>query len=1018
MRSFFLASIFTAITICLVGLFASPSSAQQSDDPQSFEEYAEKYQELYAQEKFAEAALALERGIALYDANGVGDPVFRAEIATILINTFYTAGDVQGTLRAAEAALAYPQPLVNRFTEFYTNLAWAQSEMGFFNLAGFSYEQAATFAKIQQAYEPMRYTDALIAALNINQAYTRTRGSEVIPFRDGMKPMLDAITEYERLTGERSDPSRFLLGQAYLTQTQEVLARQTFLELAGTGSPDVAGPALSWLALIEWQLGDRLAASETARAALETGSLSDGRAAVMRGLRILARVETPQDVVLDDVFDELNAQFANGNRVRPNDLINAFEVLQMILDVIPDDALEQNNIDGLNGLLSTIDPMIATPMPGDYFLSRKMMTARMRLARLLEFGTETDRTRASDLYQQVWLWTGASMIDTAQAMAGLGRTGIVIEGELRADLDTRADFSESAARAAAGFLETIPSRFESFQAAQVARLSYVMEQSVDAQYDEMLTRNVISVDDTGATFQSAPYSFLWETTPEAPLAPLVLEGLSGIVLERVYSQIQQARLSAAGRAVEEMSARIGAGDDALAQLLRARDTLIKDRIRLLELGEENEATQFSELSRIDAELTALEADLDEAYPAFRNQVAIRPLTLTEARDLIGPEEALVTYLMTDRGMHVFAVTPERVIWHRSDIGSDQISETVNELRRALDPRGSLRGSMSLDAFDGPAESTEGAFDLDLAHMLYTAILAPVADQLPKDHTLLVVPDGPLQFLPLAALVAKAPDETVTGLDRFGRAHWAIRDHAFTTLPVTASLRAMRQTPPRQGNGTFVGIGDPVFSQNRGWVSLDPLPETRDELATLNQIIASGTGTLILGDAAKETAVTNAELRDASVITFATHGLMTGEIEGLAEPALALTPAIAGQTGISGLDDGFLTASEISTLDLDADWVILSACSTASGSDGEGSQGLSGLARAFFYAGARQLVVSHWAVQSDATVALTTGMFEAIADDAPTGAHAIRASMLRMIDTPMNPSWSHPAIWAPFVTVGG
>ncbi len=54
----------------------------------------------------------------------------------------------------------------------------------------------------------------------------------------------------------------------------------------------------------------------------------------------------------------------------------------------------------------------------------------------------------------------------------------------------------------------------------------------------------------------------------------------------------------------------------------------------------------------------------------------------------------------------------------------------------------------------------------------------------------------------------------------------------------------------------------------------------------------------------------------------------------------------------------LTASEIATLDLDADWVILSACNTAAADGTPGAEGLSGMAKAFFYAGARALLVSH------------------------------------------------------------
>src|SRR5690606_35838135 len=116
----------------------------------------------------------------------------------------------------------------------------------------------------------------------------------------------------------------------------------------------------------------------------------------------------------------------------------------------------------------------------------------------------------------------------------------------------------------------------------------------------------------------------------------------------------------------------------------------------------------------------------------------------------------------------------------------------------------------------------------------------------------------------------------------------------------------------------------------------------------------------------------------------THGLVSGELEGLTEPAIVLTqPEVASAT-----DDGLLLASEVTTLRLDADWVILSACNTAS-SDG-GGEALSGLARAFFYAGARALMVSHWPVNSDSAVRLASGAVSALAEDPAIG----RAEALR------------------------
>jgi CHAT domain-containing protein len=154
------------------------------------------------------------------------------------------------------------------------------------------------------------------------------------------------------------------------------------------------------------------------------------------------------------------------------------------------------------------------------------------------------------------------------------------------------------------------------------------------------------------------------------------------------------------------------------------------------------------------------------------------------------------------------------------------------------------------------------------------------------------------------------------------------------------------------------------------------------------------------------------------VHFATHGALTGQMLGLAEPGLILTPPAKGTIDAKLLerDDGFLTASEIATLKLDADWVMLSACNTA-GSGGETAEALSGMARAFFYAGARALLVSHWEVGSDAAVTLTTRAFAEMNANPRMGrAEAFRTAMRSLIDKGSSFD-AHPSQWAPFVVVG-
>ena len=158
-----------------------------------------------------------------------------------------------------------------------------------------------------------------------------------------------------------------------------------------------------------------------------------------------------------------------------------------------------------------------------------------------------------------------------------------------------------------------------------------------------------------------------------------------------------------------------------------------------------------------------------------------------------------------------------------------------------------------------------------------------------------------------------------------------------------------------------------------------------------------------GLASTKRAIRALPLAGYGTIAFATHALGGGDLAGLTEPALVLTPE-AG-------DDGLLTASEIAGLRLDADWVILSACDTAAGL-GAGTPAYSGLASAFMAAGARALLVSHWPVRDDAAEALTVATLEGTRSGL-SRADALRRAMLSLLK---RPGMDNPALWAPFVLV--
>jgi CHAT domain-containing protein len=331
------------------------------------------------------------------------------------------------------------------------------------------------------------------------------------------------------------------------------------------------------------------------------------------------------------------------------------------------------------------------------------------------------------------------------------------------------------------------------------------------------------------------------------------------------------------------------------------------------------------------------------------------------------------------------------------------------------------------------------------------LLQPVDQLAAGKKQMIVVPSGVTTALPFHLLVTEPPHGASPSLADFTAyrdAAWLIKRQAVSVLPAVASLAALRQFASKdKAAKALIGFGNPVFrpdqitasaadaqSKSRApgitraysdyWhgaavdraklsLALPPLPDTADELNAVAQKLGAAPADIHLGKDASETTVKRAALSDYRVVYFATHGLVAGDVKGLAEPSLALSIPLQPTTG----DDGLLTASEVAQLKLNADWVVLSACNTAAG-DKPGAEALSGLVRGFFYAGAKALLVSHWAVASDAATRLTISTFDLIKNNPSLGrAEALRRAMLSYLDDTRQPLNAYPAFWAPFEIVG-
>jgi CHAT domain-containing protein len=498
------------------------------------------------------------------------------------------------------------------------------------------------------------------------------------------------------------------------------------------------------------------------------------------------------------------------------------------------------------------------------------------------------------------------------------------------------------------------------------------------------------------------------------------------LIAEAFAAAQIPRSGETARAIANMAARLDVADPAVRAAARAFQEAGRERDRIrqalaLETVKEpdkrdaaHEEAMKRDLRAAEEKIAGLERRLQAELPRYAQITAARPVPMAELAPLLRPGEAVALFLPTTEATYVFLVRDGEVHVHRATVTLRELTRLVRAIRA------------SLEVADGKLQP----FDTADAARLYDRLLAPLADRLRGTRHLISVPGGPLLSLPLGLLVTRPPASAAD----YGRTAWLARDVAISVIPSVSALGSLRQVAGRSAaSHPFIGFGDPAFAgapaatRSLGALAelcrqgepvdtalvreLPRLRETARELEQIAGALGADRASVITGAGASESAVRTANLADYRVVAFATHGLLPGELRCKSEPALALTPPAAA----SAADDGLLDASEVAQLKLDADWVLLSACNTASPDGRLGGESLSGLARAFFYAGARSVLASHWAVASRATVALTTGAFDALARDASLGrAEALRRSALKLAG---EKDTGHPFFWAPFVLVG-
>jgi CHAT domain-containing protein len=513
--------------------------------------------------------------------------------------------------------------------------------------------------------------------------------------------------------------------------------------------------------------------------------------------------------------------------------------------------------------------------------------------------------------------------------------------------------------------------------------------------------------------------------------------------QTIFVISDQLNTSTVQQALNEAAVRAGATAPGLSDLIR-KEQDAKNEIATLtgyitgQAGEEEKrrnpqvvTMMRQRMAELAAERKGYKQKIQKDFPEYFQLLQPSSPKPQELAKFLQPDEVFVAVTPLSDATYVWLIDAQgKVNFHKATLTEDQIKVLVDNIRKTLDV-----------AELGPKAP---AFDYASSHALYRELLGPLEASIKDKQHVVLSTSGHLARMPLAVLTRQAYKGPPA------QAPWLIKDVAVSHVPSANGWLALKKLSATQSaKQTLMAWGDPIFdaaapqqvaavSQTRQarpalptrsldamsrsvieanqmltYSKIPPLPETRDEVLQLATILkADPARDLKLGAQATRQSVLDSSkagsLAQRRVVVFATHGLLAGDLPYLNQPALAMaaTPDPA--------QSPLLTLEDVLGLKLNADWVVLSACNTA-GADGRAEEALSGLARGFFYAGSRSLLVTHWAVESQSAMLLTTRTFESYINNAKVGrSQALQQAMLHVMQ---NPQFAHPTYWAPYALVG-
>jgi CHAT domain-containing protein len=428
---------------------------------------------------------------------------------------------------------------------------------------------------------------------------------------------------------------------------------------------------------------------------------------------------------------------------------------------------------------------------------------------------------------------------------------------------------------------------------------------------------------------------------------------------------------------------------------------------------------------LDKQIEALEKtradaaeDVQSASPNY-GQLVEPVIPLPTVYKVLRPGEVLALIRVVDSDAWTVLVRDGHATVAKVDGGHARLDALVKRFRAGVeaDPGGSK------------------PFDMQAAAELYAILFGPDAGMLDGASGLVVIASGSLLQIPFGALLTSPYDVRKGDAPDYGGAPWLLRRMVIAHATSAPSFVLLRQkalasaTTAIAGSKPWIGFGDfrPVslqqarrrFGANCGddasrFAELPLLPETRTELDRARKITGASDEDEILGDKFTADAVRHMSLKNYRIIHFATHALLPTDLKCLSEPAIVTSPS----PGAADASSALLSAASVQAMHLDdADLVLLSACNTGGPSGEAAAEALDGLARSFFYAGARDMVITHWDTDTNVAAAVIALMLKDTDKSGP--AAALRTYQLRVLEASAkgDGSVTHPFFWAPFALIG-